>query len=496
MLSPAALAASLCLLSFLTQAHGQLRIMTPDSLKDQFKSTRGKIQGSTATFGAPFYGDRVLGRVVWGDSKKGNQHCADDDYDIPDQRIVAAEVQGEASEYSSRLINIVMVRRGKCSFVTKVRVAAKKGAHAVIIVDAKDSKLTTADLQKIIVADDGYGATIHVPSVLISKEDGERLILAAKADKESGQVVVQLAWDVPTNNVVNIDLWMSAASSQSTSFMKAFAPKRKALNKVVKFTPHFAIFSMESAKPGESAHDYNNLCLDGNAEICAEDPDAGGSVTGRDVLNEDTRQLCIHELTKVKSLGPEGQSGIVEYAEKFWDYIEAFPDRCPLEGTDENTRFGDVCSQLVMKEKLIDVDAVTLCVRTTQTDKLKEQREHRAWSPRALRINGWRYSGALDANLVTRAICAGFVKQPTECAALVAPRNFKKPDDYKKNSEASTVSVGAFVTTTIIISLLMFAALLLYKRTLKSQMNRSIRDEVMLEVQSQMGAYQKMAQNF
>jgi len=52
------------------------------------------------------------------------------------------------------------------------------------------------------------------------------------------------------------------------------------------------------------------------------------------------------------------------------------------------------------------------------------------------------------------------------------------------------------VTTTIIISLLMFAALLLYKRTLKSQMNRSIRDEVMLEVQSQMGAYQKMAQNF
>jgi len=32
-----------------------------------------------------------------------------------------------------------MVRRGKCSLTTKVKVAYEKGAHAVLIVDLEDS---------------------------------------------------------------------------------------------------------------------------------------------------------------------------------------------------------------------------------------------------------------------------------------------------------------------------------------------------------------------
>lgn len=456
--------------------------MSPAWLVEQFPKTHGKILGTTATFGAPFYGDRILGRIVWGDSK-GEAHCKADDYTIPEP-ITAAR---EGSGYNEvRLINIVMVRRGKCSFVTKVRIAAEKGAHAVIIVDKEDSSLTSADLQKIIVADDGYGDSVHIPSILIAKDQGERLIAATK---QTDSVVVQLAWDIPVNHVVNVDLWMSAASSQSTSFMKAFAVKRKALNEVMKFTPHYAVFGMED----KNAHDYNQLCLDGGADLCAEDPDASGAVTGKDVLNEDTRQLCIHELTKVQSLARDGAPGIVEYADKFWNYIEIFPDRCPLEGANEASRFGTVCSEGVMKEVGLDIDAVADCVRRTQREKLKQERKNTAWSPRALRINGWRYSGALDAELVTRAICAGFVKQPAECTQLLAPRDPFIPESYK-NPPPAGISVGAFVTTTVIISLVMFAALLLYKRTLKSQMDRSIRDEVMLEVQSQMGAYQKMTQ--
>ena len=53
--------------------------------------------------------------------------------------------------------------------MTKVKVASAKGAHAVIIVDKEDSTLTAHDLQNIIVADDGYGSTISIPSILISK---------------------------------------------------------------------------------------------------------------------------------------------------------------------------------------------------------------------------------------------------------------------------------------------------------------------------------------
>lgn len=53
------------------------------------------------------------------------------------------------------------------------------------------------------------------------------------------------------------------------------------------------------------------------------------------------------------------------------------------------------------------VGAPQECYAQTRLDKLAKQREDTAWSPRALRINGWRYSGTLDPDLVTRAICAG-----------------------------------------------------------------------------------------
>merc|ERR1712176_366545 len=61
------------------------------------------------------------------------------------------------------------------------------------------------------------------------------------------------------------------------------------------------------------------------------------------------------------------------------------------------------------------------CVSQTKERKLKEERDNTAWSPRALRINGWRYSGMMDADLVTRAICSGFISQPSECVDLQAP---------------------------------------------------------------------------
>merc|ERR1719410_3354258 len=151
----------------------QIRVMAPEWLKKSV-GDKGAIEGSTATFGAPFFGDDVVGRLVYGESK-GNVHCTEDDYDIPEPE---TEERGD-SKASVKMIDIVLVRRGKCSFTTKVKTAYKKGAHAVIIIDREDSDLTTSSLKNIIVGDDGYGDSIHIPSVLIAKTEGNTLIEAA-----------------------------------------------------------------------------------------------------------------------------------------------------------------------------------------------------------------------------------------------------------------------------------------------------------------------------
>eukprot|EP00913_Durusdinium_trenchii_P035419 g33145.t1 len=141
-------------------------------------ASSSRIFGSTSTFGAPFYGDRVLGRLVYGVPKK-EHHCTEGDYDIPDaeEYTPAGKTRKEV-----RLINIVLVERGTCSFVTKVKVAQKKKAHAVIIVDNEGSQKTSKEIQHIIVADDGYGANIDIPSVLISRKEGQKLIDPLRQD--------------------------------------------------------------------------------------------------------------------------------------------------------------------------------------------------------------------------------------------------------------------------------------------------------------------------
>jgi hypothetical protein len=62
---------------------------------------------------------------------------------------------------------IMIADRGSCSFVTKVRNMQNLGAAVAIVVDNSDE-----DINEIVMSDDGTGAGIRIPSMLISKSDG------------------------------------------------------------------------------------------------------------------------------------------------------------------------------------------------------------------------------------------------------------------------------------------------------------------------------------
>jgi len=478
----------LCILSSeqLSGALAQVRVMSPEWLVDSFKETQGRIDGATATFGAPFYGERLLGRLVWGETKnKSRSHCNVGDYEIPEPIPVTSS---GSREEKVRLINIVMVRRGGCSFVAKVRTAVSKGAHAVIIVDTEGSDRKPSDIRKIIMADDGYGSNITIPSILITDKEGQLLINAAK----KAQVIIELAWDIPLNHVVIMDLWMSSASHESMRFLHDFAPKRKALNERVKFVPHYSVFELQAG----GAQDHSNLCDEPSGRFCAEDPDGPGPVTGRIVLEENLRQLCIHELTKVQrtdldAVGDTGNvDGVVEYAAKFWDYVEQMLSQCPLEGNDKDSvqGFGRACSETLMRKVGIDAGEVNRCMQTTREAKLNQELKNKAWSTRALRINGWKYRGPVDADLVMRAICAAFKKQPPACASLAEP---VRPS-VEGLEETGGISTSGFIAALLVVAGVLGGIMFLYKRSLTRHIHSALREEVMLEVQSQMDTYRQM----
>lgn len=67
---------------------------------------------------------------------------------------------------------IVMVRRGGCSFVKKVRNIEHAGGKLGVVVDEKDNE----SMDSIIMVDDGTGNSVRIPSIMINKKEGERLI--------------------------------------------------------------------------------------------------------------------------------------------------------------------------------------------------------------------------------------------------------------------------------------------------------------------------------
>jgi len=461
------------LLAFLFRVcHAQLKIIGPDKLESQFPDTHGVVYGTTATFGAPFYGERVLGQLVYGESK-GNNHCTESDYDIAPPK---------ASRNGKEMVNVVLVRRGGCTFVTKVAVAQKKKAHAVVVVDKETSDLTAEQIQKIVMADDGFGAQVTIPSILISRFDGQKLIDAIRREP----VVVELAWDIPQGEVVVADFWMSSGSSESAEFLERFQDSAETLKHHLQFTPHFHTFSLP---PGAG---FNHLCAASiescesckptTAKYCAPDPDGPGPITGGDVANEDLRRLCIWNVTAKR----QSSTG-AHYSQGFWDYVVQFFHDCSLKASKEDKRFGHKCSLNVMEKVGIPVKKIQQCISQNYANFMDEQIEQVAWSPQALRLNGWRYSGPLDPETVLKAVCSGYTTPPQECIQLM--------NVYSGSSLGWSSALSGLPTMLMVLgSMLTCLGVLffLYKRHVTMSMRKALREEVMLEVQTQMADYVPM----
>lgn len=65
----------------------------------------------------------------------------------------------------------MLADRGECSFVDKVRNMEDAGAAIGIVIDNTDEPIET-----VVMSDDGSGAGIRIPSMMISKKDGQKLI--------------------------------------------------------------------------------------------------------------------------------------------------------------------------------------------------------------------------------------------------------------------------------------------------------------------------------
>jgi hypothetical protein len=280
------------------------------------------------------------------------------------------------------------------------------------------------------------------------------------------EVVLKLQFEVRKNDFVVMDLWFSARDTRSVRFLGEFAfYGDKFAKKELAFTPHYALWNCEDCK--ETGYDKDNPnCISGG-RYCAPDPDGFDELTGRDVLMEDLRQLCVYTLTSEE-----------DTYSLWFDYMMNFNSTC-------FSNLSEECSKRVMEKLGISSKDVLTCVKnsfagnnTAFDDNALMKKEKDAWKTNqlgfypALLINTLMYRGDMEGLQVAKTICASFFESPEVCLDLEKIR-------YEESSGVST----SLVVVVVILSIVVVAAVLIaYRVYLKQQLGLEVKQQVSLAV--------------
>ena len=311
---------------------------------------------------------------------------------------------------------ILMVDRGGCTFVQKVRNAQRVGAAGVIIAD--NSCLCSAgdachsdpghdcEEREPIMADDGSGSDISIPSFLMFKQDADLVKAEVMANHP---VRLEMSWQLPSpDDRVEYELWATPTDIISRDFQKEFKEAAVALGSRAYFTPQMYIYDgVRSGCQGvDGENDCYNLCTN-NGRYCATDPDndLDRGISGADVVSESLRRMCIWD-----RYGKDDGVGV-----PWWDYVNEFMFRCNTEEYFSSKQ----CVADSMNHAGVDGNAIDQCMADSggldddvensflELQLMSKDKSGVVILP-AMYVNRVAIRGSLEFEVVFKAICAGY----------------------------------------------------------------------------------------
>lgn len=175
-----------------------------------------------------------------------------------------------------------LARRGDCSFVQKIRTMENIGIAVGIVVDDSNE-----NIDQVLMSDDGTGGGIRIPSMLISKSDGDKLInwMNNAGPEDYQQLVVLCTFEMPYNedDKVRYDFWYTSSSDRALDFLEDFHQMEDKLHGLAEFEPHFVFWEC----PDCDASFIQNDCF-GGGSYCALEP-GNMAIKGQEIMLEDLR---------------------------------------------------------------------------------------------------------------------------------------------------------------------------------------------------------------
>jgi hypothetical protein len=157
---------------------------------------------------------------------------------------------------------------------------------AVIIDDSG-----TSDIKNVIMSDDGTGTGIRIPSMMISKRDGEILkdFLKRQPEEVSNKAALSAEFIFENQeNTVKWELWYTSANDRALDFIKNFGESIHIVEDHTVFQPRFVTWACPSCDS-----DFKRKECVSNGRYCAMNH-KGSYVQGKDILIEDLREYCLY----------------------------------------------------------------------------------------------------------------------------------------------------------------------------------------------------------
>jgi len=455
----------------------KLQIHVPKSLT---KPGNG-YEHREALFGIPRYGGSIAQPMYWADDTlcEYTPNVARGGYPIRGK-----DDDGNMLPWQSPYV--LMVDRGGCTFVQKVRNAQRAGAAGVIIADntclckagdrCRSEPGRECETLEPIMADDGSGSDISIPSFLMFKEDADEVKAEVQANHN---VRIEMTWALPTpDDRVEYELWTTPTDVLSREFEKDFKEAALALGTRAYFTPQMYIYDgiRSGCQDDEGEDDCYNLCTN-SGRYCATDPDNNldRGISGADVVRESLRRMCIW-----KHYGHEDGVG-----EQWWDYVSEFLFRC----NKEDFFSSDKCVGDAMARAGIDKARIDACMadsgglegnvqnKVLEAQLLAKDKSGVVILP-AVYVNRVSIRGYLEFSVIFQAICSGYAAGTTppvcaECASCPDMQECIK--DRRCRSDAHGVSAAsmAYAMTGLVAVFCLFSYV--QHRRYRSQMQAQVK---------------------
>jgi len=370
---------------------------------------------------------------------------------------------------------IVLVDRGNCSFVRKARNVQELGGALTLIVDSRDD----SDPTSVIMIDDGTGANIAIPTVMISKEDGARIKSAIKRTEENNKrqgvrkefvvMIVDFEINKPDDRV-EYDIWYTSGDSKAMDFIRNMHKYNKRLGKNAQVTPHMMVQTCLWCSTSE----IERNCISTSGAVYCAPPVRTSNLQGNEALRQGLQEYCVYDIYKDSTNSDD--------LEKWWKYMdEVYPCQA--------TRYSSSCTGKALNEAQIDTNRLQTCL-LREADILNNEHKLMQYSGiqynPAIVINQHVYRGALDAENVFKSICAGFNVTPAVCYEDYDP-------EQGKRKETSSGGIGTWTIIGLIIMLIVINGLLIY--CYRRYTRREMKDEMQLQISSMISQYFALTDN-